>query len=203
MASNLLAEDADMRTGLLMLFVAAFAASAFAQSAVSQTSSNLPQAVAPGCRAFDVNFAVKRHNGEHPFIQPAAGKALVYFIEDDKQFHGLNDPTTRAGLDGKWVGATHGSSYFYFSVEPGEHHLCASWQGKDQQYFSTMLSLNAEAGKSYFFRARDTLFPWNGELLGSPAKVPPMKGLQFRQIKSDEAELLASLYPVATSRPEN
>jgi hypothetical protein len=187
----------------MSFLVVILAASAFAQSAVSQTPSKLPQAVAPGCGAFDVNFAVKRHNGEHPFIQAAAGKALVYFIEDDKQFYGLNDPTTRAGLDGKWVGATHGSSYFYFSVPPGEHHLCASWQGKDQQYFSTVVPLKAEAGKSYFFRARNTLFPWNGELLGSPAKVPPMKNLQFRQISSDEAQLLVSLYPVATSRPEN
>jgi len=39
-----------------------------------------------------------------------------------------DQPTTRAGVDGEWVGVAEGFSYFIFSVYPGEHHLCASWQ---------------------------------------------------------------------------
>jgi hypothetical protein len=36
--------------------------------------------------------------------------------------------TVRIGLDGTWAEASHGKSYFAFSVTPGEHHLCANWQ---------------------------------------------------------------------------
>jgi hypothetical protein len=42
-----------------------------------------------------------------PPSQPESGKALVYFIEDDSTFNSSPKPTTRAGIDGNWVGVTH------------------------------------------------------------------------------------------------
>jgi hypothetical protein len=95
---------------------------AFAQNVPA--SSEVP----PWCGAKQAKFDVKTDKGQHPAVHPSEGKALVYFVEDDTEFGSFPKPTTRAGLDGKWVGATHGNSYIYFSVDPGERHLCASWQ---------------------------------------------------------------------------
>ena len=34
----------------------------------------------------------------------------------------------KLAVDGAWVGANHGNSYFSVSVEPGEHHVCVTLQ---------------------------------------------------------------------------
>jgi hypothetical protein len=144
--------------------------------------------IAPGCGAEDAKFDVKKVKGQHPTAQPDAGKALVYFIEDDTDFDSIFKPTTRAGLDGAWVGATHGNSYFYFSVAPGEHHLCASKQWTDdpqQAPRRAVAHFTAEAGGVYYFRVknrrhRDYVF---GDY-----------EIDFAPLDSDEGALLASTY---------
>jgi len=67
----------------------------------------------------------------------------------------IGSPTTRVGLDGVWVGANHGKSYFFFPVDPGDHHLCVRWQSSFKQLSqaAAALSLTAEAGKVYYVRA--------------------------------------------------
>ena len=52
------------------------------------------------------------------------------------------------GVDGVWVGPTHGDSYLYFAVAPGEHHLCASWQ-------SAVILGAGHQGAAAHFRAED------------------------------------------------
>lgn len=102
-----------MRTKLLMLPAAIFALAAmpaFAQGTPSNTPSSVPQASTPGCGANDVEFAVKTDKKQHPFPQAPDGKALVYFFEDDTQYGASPKPTMRAGVDGEWLGATHGTS---------------------------------------------------------------------------------------------
>jgi len=62
------------------------------------------------------------------------------------------------GLDGQWIGATNGNSYFYFSVDPGEHHLCTNWQGFSflgKTRAAGALHFTAEPGGVYYFRAKD------------------------------------------------
>jgi len=89
-----------MRTILAILL---FAASACAQGAPPAKAtaavgvcSTLPNTI----------FEVKTENGERA-AQPAAGKALVYFLQDDTRYLEHPRPTTRLAVDGAWVGATH------------------------------------------------------------------------------------------------
>src|ERR1022692_4903336 len=66
-------------------------------------------------------------------------------------------PTVRVSLDGSWVGANRGASYFFFPVEPGEHHLCADWQSAPPSVVGRKLALSnlgAEPGQTYYLRAR-------------------------------------------------
>jgi hypothetical protein len=112
---------------------------------------------AAGCGPDKVEFDVKTDKRQHSEAQPEADKALVYVFENERR-----DPdalpvlnvTTRIGLDGQWVGANHGTSYFFFSTNPGDHNLCASWQSSVRMYskLASAATLTAEAGKVYYFQ---------------------------------------------------
>ena len=59
-------------------------------------------------------------------------------------------------IDGQWVGADKGDSYLTFPVDPGDHHLCTNWQShfKRLSKEAAFAGFNAEAGKTYYFRAK-------------------------------------------------
>src|SRR5437870_487716 len=56
-----------------------------------------------GCGPAAARFDVKTDKMQHPFVQPEAGRAIVYVFEDDRTAGAF--PTTRVGLDGRWMGA--------------------------------------------------------------------------------------------------
>lgn len=103
------------RSTLILLFLLACPTFATAQTGSSCGPANVK---------FDI--ATTKELPLAPTPQP--GKALVYFLQDDLKYNWAPRPTTRFGIDGAWVGATHGNSYFYVFVDAGEHHLCANWQ---------------------------------------------------------------------------
>jgi hypothetical protein len=114
---------------------------------------------AAGCGPDKVEFEVKIDKKEHSEAQPGAGKALVYVFEEEKQDADslpLLSATIRIGLDGQWVGANHGKSHFSFSVDPGDHNLCAGWQSSlsFRSKLASAASLTAEAGKVYYFQTK-------------------------------------------------
>ena len=174
-----------MRTSLVILLFG------FATVALAQTPT-IEQAAAPGCGKDDTKFDVKTDKSQHPFVKPDAGKALVYFLQDDTNFLSNPRPTTRFGLDGSWIGATHSNSYFYVSVDPGEHHLCAGWQsfvGLTTGQKTAAAQFDADAGGSYFFVVRNH---------AQQEREPP--GMKLRALDPDEAQLLMSKYAFSTSR---
>ncbi len=109
---------------------------------------------------------------------------MVYFIHDDGSGVGGGSPTSRDAIDGSWVGANQGESWFAVAVTPGEHHVCAAIQSFGIDQLAELTHFSAEAGKSYFFRTR--LFSSRSADL-----------LELEQIDSDEAGYLISLYPMA------
>ncbi len=89
-----------------------------------------------------------------PLIKPTQGKALVYFIHDSGGAPSIGYPTTKMGVDGAWVGANHNDSYFYISVNPGEHHVCAGLPTSLYEDRTELAHFSAEAGKVYYYRTR-------------------------------------------------
>ncbi len=147
----------------------------------------------PGCGPDGAKFAVSTED-RHPFVQPEAGKSVVYFLEDDRYFESMPRPTTRWGIDGTWVGATHANSYFYVTIEPGEHHLCTAWQSTavvGQGHEAAALHFTAEPGGAYYFSATDSFRRDRG-----PAKV------KLEPVDSDEARLLMGKFAFSTSHPK-
>jgi len=154
-----------------------------AQSTVS------PAAGAASCQSAP-DFTVKTAIADQA-VQPQPGKALVYFIETiQNSGPGNPKPTLAAGVDGTWPGATRGNSYFYFFVDPGVHHLCASMP---PVFFASSADsmaaahFTAEAGRVYYFQA-----VWIGGTTTMSVTLKPLD--------SDEGELLTSSYKLATSQ---
>jgi hypothetical protein len=174
---------------LVAIILLAVASPVFGQAQSSGATS------IPGCGAANIEFNVKTDDGQRPAVQPDAGKANIYFLQDDVEFASNPRPTTRFGLDGTWVGATHSNSYFYVSVDPGEHHLCASWQGTVGAFYQrreAALHFTAEAGHKYYFRAKNLYEP----------KTQKTAVVLLKALDSDEAQLLISQFSFSTSNPK-
>jgi len=108
-------------TGRILAFLFLFSLSLF--SAAPMRAQD-----APGCGPANVKFNVKADREKLALPAADSTKAVVFFLQDDVKFESKPRPTTRFGIDGNWVGATQANSYFLVFVDPGEHHLCASWQ---------------------------------------------------------------------------
>jgi hypothetical protein len=106
------------------------------------------------CGNNKVKFDVKTTDGQPGPAGPAEDKAQIIFIEDENQPIGpFMHATVRFGTDGAWLGANLGNSYFASTVDPGVHHLCASWGSKNVE----LASVTAEPGQVYYFAAKVTV----------------------------------------------
>jgi hypothetical protein len=153
----------------------------------------------PGCGPANIKFVVTMKPLAGTLPGATAGKALVFFLQDDLQFSSRPVPhpsprsTTRFGIDGVWVGATNTDSYFYVSVDPGEHHLCANWQSVHlvgAPLSTAVLHFTAQAGKAYYFRAKET---------GSQDIASE---ILFSRLDSDEAKLIMNSFWLSSSHPK-
>jgi hypothetical protein len=174
-----------------ILIIAVLASSAFAadQATVAAAES--------ACGPSNIQFDVKTDKGQHPTALAQDGKALIYVIEVfEKPGNQLAKPTTKVGLDGNWVGANKDNSYFFFSVNPGDHHLCMAWQSTLKQYSKqvALTSFSAESGKAYYFTAR---IIEHDEGRGAWFTV------DLGPVNSDEGQLLVASSAFSTSHPKN
>jgi hypothetical protein len=166
-----------MKTVALLLVL--LASPVFAQD-TSDTNNPL-WACGPAAAKFDVTATPPAD--VVPVQVPSVGKALVYVIQDLGQgdFVGAASATFRIGLDGAWIGALKGRSYFSFAVSPGEHHLCSNWQSRREEYsaFSALANFRLRFLSSY--------------------RVPQ---LDLAQTNRDEARYLVSFSSLALSHPK-
>jgi Protein of unknown function (DUF2846) len=167
-----------MKSALITLLLAA---SALAQS--------LPVPSTAACGADNVSFKVKLDDTQHMLVQPDPGKARVYFIQDAGTPFTLGYPTMKLALDGAWVGANHGNSYFSVSVDPGEHHVCVMLQSLLALQRIELAHFTAEAGRIYYYRTR---------LVMSRS----MELLELEPIDSDQGRYLVTTFPLSVSSPK-
>jgi hypothetical protein len=165
-----------------------------ASPALAQEEAAAARAAA-GCGPNEVQFDVKTDKRQHPASQPEAGKALVYVFQDEKrdpEVSYIGSPTTRLGLDGTWIGANHGKSYFFFSVDPGDHHLCANWQsGLNTLYKQgSAASFSAVAWKVYYFRVT------------VEQRIKREPALYLEPVDPAEGQLLIASSSFSTSHPK-
>ena len=145
--------------------------------------------LASACGPAKENYKVSLDPSQHGPVPPEAGKALVYFIHDAGipfEQVTIGYPTTKYAVDGSWVGAGHGDSWFAIAVTPGEHHVCTVLQSSFVEQRVELAHFTAEAGKSYYFRT---------QLVTSRS----VELLELQEIDSDQGSYLYSEYPMARS----
>jgi len=148
-----------------------------------------------GCGDDSVQFDAKLEKDNPAFAGPAAGKALIVFVQTMPSEQKVQT-TTRFGVDGAWVGAGKGDSYFVVSVDPGEHNLCASMQSapsRVKKQFTQMASVTAEAGKVYYFEAAVNVI---GNMNMGIASFG------FTQLADAEGKYRVKAWKFATSKPK-
>jgi hypothetical protein len=178
------AEGDRMKTTLVCaVLLFASCASAQGQGAAAAPVPQVNPAM-PGCGPANEKFKVTTDPKPQEDPAPEAGKALIYFVQDDRFFTSHPRPTVKWGVDGAWVGATRSATYFHIWVEPGAHHLCSEWQSAvilTQDAQVAVAHFTAEAGKTYYFRAQNVYW-----------KEMPEAAVTLDPIDSDEGALLAS-----------
>jgi hypothetical protein len=152
------------------------------------------------CGRDEIRFKVTTEKGRPAPAAPEAGKAQIVFVETiDKDWTGTCigcNVLTRVGVDGAWVGANKGVSYFAYTVEPGEHHLCANWQsvlgstGKD----IGVASFVAEPGKVYYFQVAITMKQWSVD-----GFIHSENRLDLKQLSDDEGRYLVKVSPLSAA----
>ncbi len=127
-------------------------------------------------------------------------KAVVYIIEQESSTPGLcfgrcGGLTLKLGLDGRWIGAVNGSSFTVMALEPGEHHVCATWQSHVKKLSEKVVlhGFTAEAGKTYYFVTHD--------LVTSP-EAGSMANITLEPANPDEAKMLIQGYPQVKATPK-
>jgi len=144
------------------------------------------------CGPANVQFEVKTEKADKKNAPtPAMDKALVYIFESQRAGCFMCDTTVRIGMDGAWAGATKGKSYFSFPVASGEHHFCADLQAASSSETTGLLSLNADAGKTYYFRVK--LTDQNNSGRGGVDWA-----VDLEAIDADEGQFLISSYEVSS-----
>lgn len=157
------------------------------------------------CGPLDQSLDVKvDKTTNHPLAQPQPGKALIYAIQDDQSgatnFLGFSSRvTSRVGLDGAWIGANKGQSYFFFSVDPGDKHLCSDLADDFDHSRPGLISVTrftAEPGKAYYFRVRLTGNGCSGS--DHPGNCRPIR-LELEALDEDKGQLLVASSRFTTS----
>jgi hypothetical protein len=148
------------------------------------------------CGDDKVKFDVKTERSKTPPAPPEAGKAQIVFIENENQMIGpFMYATVRFGMDGAWAGANNNNSYFTVTVDPGVHHLCASWQSALGMLKKSIdvASFTAEPDMIYYFAAQVTVIPTGGN------NANYTFGLS--QLNDDEGKYRVKAWKLSTSKP--
>jgi Protein of unknown function (DUF2846) len=122
----------------------ALSASLWATSAASQEDPHKDLELrACGPKGKEVNYVESTDKHQHSTAELPAAKALVYVLRPTMIGMAIQ---TKLAVDGDWKGVNKGKSYFYFTLDPGEHAFCSAAENH------AVLVATVEAGKTYYIQ---------------------------------------------------
>lgn len=180
----LLVTGETMRSKLTVLALAVLLV-----AAIQAEASILPDS----CGNDKIKFEVKTIKDQSAPAMVEAGKAQLILIQSENHMVSpFHDATVRWGMDGSWVGADNGNSYFSLAVDPGIHHVCANWQSafKTLKKNVDLTSFTAESGHIYYFQV--------------DVNVESKYSVSFAlsQINGDKGQYLVKTSALSTSKPK-
>jgi hypothetical protein len=139
------------------------------------------------CGDDHAHFDVKTEKDAPAPAAPEAGKARIVFIGriDAPGCLGCDEFAPRIGVDGSWVGATRGNSYFVLDVAPGTHNVCADWKSISAARGRNwgVASFTAAPGQTYFF---ETKIEPSGQGASDPSGIRTHWTLDLTQLSDDK-----------------
>lgn len=126
------------------------------------------------CGLKDVDHWAKTDKKQHPTPDPPPDKALIYVIRPLSMYQLMLQ--SKLAVDGQWMGVNRNGTYFFFTLDPGEHYFCSQVRNR------SVLVLTVEAGRTYFLEQKLT-----------EAKVVPLDALTG---KKELEELHLSVFGV-------
>lgn len=188
----------------------------FVLSALAALFACLSQAHAAApldaCGNGEVQFKVKTQKTHTAMDTVEPGKAKIVFIEAlDGAF--MSAPTARFAIDGSWVGADRGASYFTINVDPGDHTLCARRQSsaKDESLMAEIAKFHHEAGLVYYYELRVQRVEFGASQMNAGASLPQqypgsmsakahptLDTVQFKELTAEEGRARLRKLPVST-----
>jgi Protein of unknown function (DUF2846) len=124
---------------LLLIFTGGCAMSTLAQ----QIDKHELESRACGPKNKEVHYAESAGKKEHPTPELPAGKALIYVIRPTVVGMLIQ---TKLAVDGDWKGVNKGDTYFFFTLDPGEHAFCSVAENH------AVMEATIEAGKTYYLQ---------------------------------------------------
>jgi hypothetical protein len=132
---------------LFIIFVAFFSTQVFGQDSKEAKKELRLKA----CGTTEVNYKADTDKKNHPTPEAPTDKALIYVMRTTMFGYKIN---SKLAVDGEWKGVNRGKTYFFFTLEPGEHYFCS--ESENQDY----LKLFVEAGKTYYLQQQVEFGAW-------------------------------------------
>lgn len=152
------------RAALFLLFCSFVVETVLAQQTEPKQSADEPQNTetrsdkekkqelrAKACGTESVNYTAQTDKKNHPTPDAPADKAMIYILRPTIIGYKIK---SKLAVDGVWTGVNRGRTYFYFTLDPGEHYFCS--ESENQDY----LALKVEAGKTYFLQQKVEAGVW-------------------------------------------
>lgn len=136
---------------LFTCVLALAAASTFAQGNNPHTAADSKALIAKACGTTSVDYDAETRKNEHPTPDVPADKALVYVMRTTIIGYKIH---SKLAVDGEWKGTNRGKTYFFFTLDPGEHFICSESENQDA------MALTVEAGKTYYVQQQVKAGMW-------------------------------------------
>jgi len=147
---------------LLLTCIIALTAAAFGQdttgvgygSGVAIRPNNEPDMAAlriKACGTEKIDYDAETKKDQHPTPEAPAGKALIYVMRTTIIGYKIH---SKLAVDGKWMGTNRGKTYFFFTLDPGEHNFCSESENQDA------MTMFVEPGKTYYIQQQVKMGMW-------------------------------------------
>jgi hypothetical protein len=114
------------------------------------TAATAKNSSATGCGTGQPRFTVMTDSG-HLEAAPEENKARIVILQPGESLTSTRQ-TFPVGLDGRWAGALRDYSWQLFTVAPGTHHVCVSWESPVRALAAeeTQAVVQTKPGLTYF-----------------------------------------------------
>lgn len=103
------------------------------------------------CGTTEIKYKASTDKKQHPVPEAPPDKALVFVVRPTLWGNKIQ---TKLAVDGQWKGVNRGNNYFFFTLDPGEHHFCSDSENR------SLVTLNVEAGKTYYLQQKIRVGFW-------------------------------------------